>query len=223
MNKFFVLAFFLTANHSFAETCSKLNECVDVASRLTNKTYLTNVDLSAKVYATDNLNITQTNADKIISALLNNQGLTRVGVDSDTYMIINARDIRYTQINTLDYGGNLEDIPDLSDYFLLSINIKNADAMPFMAPALRPFLSRYGRIVEQVSSSKILIQDTGVNLRKIVAIIDDLDVPVNVDNLNKYKKYGCVQDKKENEKTSKSSVNTKNKEVILQKLNTHPL
>lgn len=211
MKKFIVGLMILGTSVSAYANCGSLEECTKLAYKLMDKNFITNEKLEGKISNSEKFKITKDNAEKIISAMLKQHGLTRVNIDGTNDYIISARDIRYNTQNTIQWSGDLEKIPDLSDYFLLQIKTKNPELMENTVQSLRPFLSRYGRIVEQLSTSSILIQDTGINLRKIAALVAELDKPVDakIMKLITNKKNSCHKNEKNkmNKKTNKEALN----------------
>lgn len=179
MNKFLASFILVGVGFSTYADCGNLKDCTKEAYKLMGKNFITSEKLEGKIESSEKFNLTKENAQKIISAMLNQNGFTRINIDSESDYIINARDIRYNTQNTIQWSGDLEKIPDLSDYFLLQIKVKNPELMQNTVRSLRPFLSRYGRIVEQLSTSSIIIQDTGINLRKVAALVAELDRPVD--------------------------------------------
>lgn len=207
MNKFLASFILVGVGFSTYADCGNLKDCTKEAYKLMGKNFITNEKLEGKIESSEKFNLTKENAQKIISAMLNQNGFTRINIDSESDYIINARDIRYNTQNTIQWSGDLEKIPDLSDYFLLQIKVKNPELMQNTVRSLRPFLSRYGRIVEQLSTSSIIIQDTGINLRKIAALVAELDKPVDAKVLKL-----IIDRKKDSRKKKKLEVN-KAKEV----------
>ncbi len=167
---------FLISTSAFAN-CENLKSCVEEASVISGVSYIGAVDLNQKNFISDSFSLNKENVDKSISVLLNQHGYTRININEKTKLIIPARDVRYSNIESINWTGDTNDIPDLSDYFLLTYPLKNQESLPYMTRALRPFLSRYGRIIEQVTSSTIIVQDTGLNLRKIAGLIKKIDQP----------------------------------------------
>lgn len=207
MKRMLVSLLLVGSSFNVMANCSDLKECTNNAYKLIGKNFVTSEKLEGKIENSKDFKLTKENAEKIISAMLNQNGYTRISIDSANDYIINARDIRYNTQTAIEWSGDLEKIPDLSDYFLLQIKTKNPELMSNTVRSLRPFLSRYGRIVEQLSTSSILIQDTGINLRKVAPLVAELDKPVDAKVLTLIKNQDCHSDygKKEMKK---------NKEII---------
>lgn len=167
---------FLMTASAFAN-CDNLKSCVEEASTLTGVSYIGAVDLNQKNFISDSFALDRENVEKSISVLLNQHGFTRITVNEKTKLIIPARDVRYNTVESIKWTGDIQGIPDLSDYFLLSYPLKNQESLPYITRALRPFMSRYGRIIEQVTSATIIVQDTGTNLRKIAGLLTQFDQP----------------------------------------------
>lgn len=88
------------------------------------------------------------------------------------YKIVATRDIRYTP--TKIYTGNYT--PDTDNYVMRILPLKNIDSTE-VTRSFRPFMSRYGRIIDIKQTNTIIVQDTGANINRLVRLIKFIDVP----------------------------------------------
>lgn len=111
-----------------------------------------------------------------LSALnTNNYTLVKSGA---FYKIVNSRDIRYTP--TKIYTGNYT--PDTENYSMRILGLKHISATE-VTRSFRPFMSRYGRILDIKQTNTIIIQDTGENINRLVRLIQFIDVPGHEETL----------------------------------------
>jgi len=96
----------------------------------------------------------------------------------DTFLIISARDIRYHMFPTINVDS--ETPPALLpsyDYFMMSFKFKHYTngQMREAANSLRPFMSRYARIIEFKGTGSVTIQEHATNLIKAYGLIKSFD------------------------------------------------
>lgn len=94
------------------------------------------------------------------------------------YKVIPARDIRYTP--TKIYTGNYT--PDTENYVMRVIALKNVSAAE-IARNFRPFMSRYGRIIDIKQTNTVIMADTGTNINRLVKMVKFLDIPGHEETL----------------------------------------
>lgn len=94
------------------------------------------------------------------------------------YKVIPARDIRYTP--TKIYTGNYT--PDTENYVMRVIALKNVSAAE-IARNFRPFMSRYGRIIDIKQTNTVIMADSGTNINRLVKMVKFLDVPGHEETL----------------------------------------
>lgn len=104
-------------------------------------------------------------------AALNMVNLTIVKTGA-FYKIMNIRDIRY--VPTKIYTGSYT--PDTEQHVMKVISLKNVDANE-ISRNFRPFMSRYGRIIDIKQTNTVIISDTGDNISRLEKLIKFLDVP----------------------------------------------
>ena len=110
--------------------------------------------------------------ESYVSSILTYNGSAIIRMpDSKFVQVIDARDIRYT---TLPIYTNLDQIPANDNQAQWSYALKYLKSSE-LSRNMRPFLSRYGRIIDVVKSNTIHMTDTGNNLRRVAQIAIHLD------------------------------------------------
>lgn len=138
---------------------------------LTGINLILDKDVKGKVSITAPTPITVGDAWKAYLAALNMAGFTLVKSGA-FYKIINARDVRY--VPTTIYTGSYT--PDTEAHVMKILALKNVDASE-ISRNFRPFMSRYGRIIDIKQTNTIIISDTGSNIARLEKLIKFLDVP----------------------------------------------
>ncbi len=139
--------------------------------KLTGINLILDKDVKGKVSITAPTPITVGDAWKAYLTALNMSGYAMVKSGA-FYKIINARDLRYTP--TKIYTGTYT--PDTENFMMRVITLKNISVKE-ISRNFRPFMSRYGRIIDIEQTNSIIIADTGQNINRIVKLIKFLDVP----------------------------------------------
>jgi general secretion pathway protein D len=121
--------------------------------------------------------ITVGDAWKAYLTALNINGYTLVKSGS-FYKIVQSRDIRYTP--TKIYTGTYT--PETENYVMRIITLKNVNSTE-VTRSFRPFMSRYGRIIDIKQTNTIIVQDTGSNINRLVRLIKFIDVPGHEESL----------------------------------------
>ena len=139
--------------------------------KLTGINLILDKDVKGKVSIMAPSAITVGDAWKAYLAALNMAGYTLVK-SGEFYKVINARDVRYTP--TSIYTGAYT--PDTEAHVMKILALKNVDASE-ISRNFRPFMSRYGRIIDIKQTNTIIISDTGANINRLERLIKFLDVP----------------------------------------------
>ncbi|MEI8348395.1 MAG: secretin N-terminal domain-containing protein, partial [Pseudomonadota bacterium] len=146
-------------------------------------------DLKGQVSISAPSPITVGDAWKAYLTALNINGYTLIK-NGAFYRIVPARDIRYTP--TKIYTGTFT--PDTENYVMKILPLKNIDSTE-VTRSFRPFMSRYGRIIEIKQTNTIIIQDTGANVNRLNRLIQFLDVPGHEETLQIIKvSYSSAQE-----------------------------
>lgn len=157
---------------------------------------------------------------KMFFTILESHGFTAIK-DGSFYKVINSRNIRYstTQLYTSD------DFPKTDEYIFVVHHLKNPLARN-ITRNMRPFLSRYGRIVDFSDAHSIALHDRGKNIKRLIDLINNLD---NSPNIERLKKYATQRQEKQKQKILKDQLEldilTLQKEKLekeLGKNNSHP-
>ena len=138
--------------------------------KLTGINLILDKDVKGKVSIIAPTPITVGDAWKAYLAALNMAGYSLIKTGA-FYKVINARDIRYTP--TKIYTGNYT--PDTENYLMRVISLKHVSAAE-IARNFRPFMSRYGRLIDIKQTNTIIIADTGSNINRLAKMVKFLDV-----------------------------------------------
>lgn len=138
---------------------------------LTGINLILDKDLKGKVSILAPTPITVGDAWKAYLTALNVNGYTLVKSGA-FYKIVQARDIRYTP--TKIYTGSFA--PDTENYVMKIIPLKNINSTE-VTRSFRPFMSRYGRIIDIRQTNTVIVQDTGSNINRLNRLIKFIDVP----------------------------------------------
>ncbi len=150
--------------------------CVARASELTSKKYVYADKLEGMVDGSTNMSMTSENADTLISTILHLNGYTRITMGKDTYKVINARDVRYMATTQVEASSDkAPELASVDDYYTMDYTILNPETGEHITRNLRPYLSRYGRIIFQENSSSLIIQDTANNILRMYKMISKMD------------------------------------------------
>lgn len=137
--------------------CGNLKECLDLASDLTGASYIyvgKERDLSDALTTIGKVNWSQENANSLIGEVLAKSGFARVKApNKNSYYIVTGRDIRY-ESNLVSYSATKDKNdelppPNAADWIELVYKSENGpDVTSSISRNLRPFLSRYGRVID---------------------------------------------------------------------------
>ena len=198
---FIILVLTLTSISTQAATCKQLKECISLVSSLTGNQYLYDKDVKGPINLTKNFKITKANADSFLSEALSLNGYTKIATTQKHWTIISARDVRYNPVPNLVYGKDT--IPNNFDYVMVSIKLKNPHLTSELSRNFRPFMSRYGRIIDIKSTGTLIISDTGRNARRLIHLVEQMDKKPTKDEEKKYEKKRIQSEKLRYIKASK--------------------
>lgn len=86
--------------------------------------------------------------------------------------VLEGRDARYSTLPVYD---DLNAFPDNDNFVQFNFRLKHAEPRD-MARNMRPFLSRYGRVIDVPHARSIHLADTGSNIKRLVAMAKIIDV-----------------------------------------------
>lgn len=162
---------------SFDFPDTSLSDLTKHMQKLTGINLILDKELKGKVSILAPTAITVGDAWKAYLTALNLNGYTLVK-SGNFYKIVNARDIRYTP--TKIYTGSYT--PETENYVMRILPLKNIDSTE-VSRSFRPFMSRYGRIINIKQTNTIIVQDTGSNINRLVRLIKFLDIPGHEETL----------------------------------------
>lgn len=177
--KFLLVAVMLVSFGVQANECTELVKCVEFVSKLTGKKYMFNKDFKGGLQTTPNVEITKENADTLFTRILELNGYVRVPTSvADTYSLIELRDIRYETLPVINV--DMQSAPNLvenSDYYLMTYKFKyhTQGQLRETSNSIRPFMSRYGRIIEMKGRGVIIVQENASKLKQLYEIIKSAD------------------------------------------------
>lgn len=175
-----------STKHVFAQTCSDVADCINLVSKLTGEKYISDKDVKGKVALSENLKITKENGGEVLSEILNLAGYARIPSTKSGWTVINARDVRYMPVPHYEYGKDT--IPKNYDHMMATIKLKNRYITPEISRNFRPFMSRYGRIIDVASTGTIIISDTGMNIHRLIELVKVLDKKPTEDEIERFEK-----------------------------------
>ena len=162
-------------NFDFPNT--DLLELTKHMQKLTGINLILDKDVKGKVSITAPTPITVGDAWKAYLTALHMNGYTLVKSGA-FYKVIQSRDVRYTPTNI--YTGGFT--PNTDNYVMKIIPLKNVSARE-ITRSFRPFMSRFGRIIDIKQTNTIIVHDTGSNINRLVRLIKFLDVPGHEESL----------------------------------------
>ena len=145
--------------------------------KLTGINLIIEKELKGKISISASSAITVGDAWRAYLTALNINGYTLVKSGA-FYKIVQSRDIRYTptKIYTGDY------VPNTENYIMKIIPLQNISSAE-VTRSFRPFMSRYGRILDLKQTNTLIVQDTGDNINRLTRLIRFIDVPGHEESL----------------------------------------
>ncbi len=162
---------------SFNFPSTSLTDLTKQMQKLTGLNLIMDKDLKGKVSIMAPSPITVGDAWRAYLTALEMNGYTLVKSGA-FYKIVSTRDIRYTP--TRIYTGSFT--PNTDNYVMRILPLKNINSTE-VTRSFRPFMSRYGRIIEIKQTNTIIIQDTGSNINRLTRLIKFIDVPGHEETL----------------------------------------
>lgn len=190
MKIFFTLLLMSFTIH--ANECVELTKCIEHVSKLTGKKYIYDArSIKGGLQASSNLEINAENADTLFTYILDLNEYARVPTaEKDTYIIVQARDIRYQPVPTINVDAQTPPkvVPNY-DYYMMSYKYKHfKDGQTRMASnSLRPFMSRYARVIEV--GDTLTVQENSAKLAKAYEMIKSTDRELTKEELKRAKEW----------------------------------
>jgi hypothetical protein len=222
--KMFTMFCLLFSSVTFANECADLSKCVEFVSKLTGKKYLYEGKLKGELQTSSNLQMTSENADNLFTYILSVNGYARVPtIEKDTYKIVEARDIRYQTTPTIhvDKDSTLQ-VPNTEDYYFMIYKFKNYQhgQLRQVSNSLRPFMSRYGRIIE--TSDLLSVQEVASKLSVALDFAKKFDRELSKEEIKKWEeseKERKDEKRKDREEERKLTHNEHSKKLDNKNLN----
>lgn len=156
---------------SFNFPDTTLEELTKHMQKLTGINLIWEKDIKGKISILAPTPITVGEAWKAFLTALNINGLTLVKTGA-FYKIEQAREARTSP--TKIYTGAFT--PNVENYVMKIIPIKNIESSEIQRN-FRPFMSKYGRIIDIKQTNTVIVHDTGANIIRLEKLIRFLDVP----------------------------------------------
>nr|MBA2403826.1 hypothetical protein [Bdellovibrionales bacterium] len=177
----------------------KMSEILADYAKLSNSNLSVSSEFSDEEFTVQGLaEVKKEQIENYISILLSQSGNAVIRMpDSPNMQVISARDIRYT---TVPVYKTLEAIPKNDNQAQFTYSLKHIDASE-LSRNLRPFMGRYGRVIDIRHANAIHIADTGNNLRKLAQIVLHLDTEefkksqAEIEEINEKHKQTVKQEK----------------------------
>ncbi|MDA8793598.1 type II secretion system secretin GspD [Bacteriovoracaceae bacterium] len=138
--------------------------------KLTGINLILDKEVKGKVSITAPTAITVGDAWKAYLAALNMANFTLVKSGA-FYKVIPSREVRYTP-TSLYTGGYT---PNTEAHVMKVITLKHVSAEE-ISRNFRPFMTKYGRLMEIKQTNTIIISDTGINIQRLERLIQFVDV-----------------------------------------------
>lgn len=145
--------------------------------KLTGLNLILDKDVKGKISISSPTPITIGDAWKAYLQALSINGYSLVKTGA-YYTLVNNRDIRYSP--TTMYTGSYT--PNTENYVMQIITLKYVNSRE-VANSFRPFMSRYGRIIEIKQTNTVIVQETGTHINRLMKLIKLIDIPGHEESL----------------------------------------
>ena len=145
--------------------------------KLTGLNLILDKDIKGKISISSPTPITIGDAWKAYLQALSINGYSLVKSGA-YYTIVNNRDIRYSP--TTMYTGTYS--PNTENYVMQIIPLKYVNSRE-VSNSFRPFMSRYGRIIEIKQTNTVIVQETGTHINRLMKLIKFIDIPGHEESL----------------------------------------
>lgn len=195
MKRVIFITLTLLSFSTLSATCTNIPDCLKLAEKLKNTSYVSLTKLPSDKVDLESIDLNANNIDFYVTLILNQKGFTRTfHKEQNQYNVISARDVRYSP--SFYYDDHTK-VPADYDYAMALVPLTNISAK-LVVRSFRPFMSRYGRIMPLENTRSILIQDTGLNIIRLVKLIKKVDIKPA--NLTKEQRRARDDEKKFNRK-----------------------
>lgn len=189
--KLLLITLLLVSFGVHANECAELGKCVEYVSKLTGKKYLYDSRaVKGGMQTSSNVEINAQNADTLFTYILDMNGYARIPTaEKDTYLIVEARDIRYQAVPVVSTDTQTAPkLPQNYDYYLMNFKFKHFKHGQIRAAAnsLRPFMSRYARTIELNVPGVLTIQETATKINSFYEMIKGFDRELTKDEMKKF-------------------------------------
>ena len=164
---------------TFESKCPDIAPCARAVGELLGQKYVFDSDVKGLYHGTQNLELTRENAELLFTNMLNAEGYARVPLGEPGHFQImrqkEARDGPLPMVEcTQDRSPNL---PPTWDLLTMRYKATHPEIVEDIARTSRSFMPANARIIPAENAGTVLVTDTAMNLKKLYAIIRDLDVP----------------------------------------------
>jgi general secretion pathway protein D len=150
-----------------------------------------------------NTKISISDFEKMFYTIIESKGYSAL-IDGSFVRIIETRDMRYMPSDFYKSDA----VPNIDRFVMVIHRLQNPVASS-ISRNMRPFLSRYGRIIDFGDEHSIAINDTGSNINRLLKIISNLDTK---DSLKRIMKSGSKR-QKDTRKTKVEKLKLENLEL----------
>ena len=211
---FFSILILLISFGVRAEECADLVKCVELVSKISGKKYIYDKEIKGGIHSSSNIQLNAENAEVLFTRILNLNGYVRIPTAiKDTYSISALADIRYETLPTINVDMQTPpSLPQNDDYYLMTYNFKNYNngQVRETTNLLRPFMSRYGRVIELKTKGALIIQENASKLNQLYDIIKSNDRVLSKAEIQLMKEHEIKQEKREElERKHKMNSDTK--------------
>lgn len=149
-----------------------VEEIVQDYAQIQGYSLITDGKIKGKMSTFGPRKIKESELDLFVTSILSDTGYSILATDEiKQYEVINARDLRYK-------GGKVTtdilDVPETYNFYQYIMKLNYVDSYDF-GRNLRPFISRYGRIIDEKNANTIILADTGKNIHRMHDLIKKLD------------------------------------------------
>lgn len=167
------------------------------------------VTIKGTVNFSTNRPITIDDFNKMVVTVLSSQGLNLID-DGAFLRVISEREIRYSASKFY----TSKDYPHGDQYILVKHELKNPLGSE-ITKSMRPFFSRYGRIISFSDGHTIILSEKGRQAERIIELMDNLDSGFDIEEFVANKKKS-IEKKIEEEEGEESVANLKKENMRLE-------